>query len=367
MTGTIRFLKIANYRSIDVLELREIKPFSVFVGPNGAGKTNFFGALDFVNLIIRFGAEEALKKHGGFENIRCLRRRYEDASVFEFELVFELETENQQTETLTYHLEIRQLDTSHPFIEDYVLFNDKSYRKTDVMDIFRNQYLDFKEKNFYYSNNPCLPLVAPFLPHFRLYQIEPEKAKLPVKNYDDSELSHNGHNLAAVLNRLEKDDDIRETILEWMEFVIPGLERVDTQIERLTGSTVLTFKEEGIEKLLPAHLISDGTIYLLSLLVALFDRPSRGLILIEEPERGLHPKVIMELVDAFREQATFEHPIWMTTHNEALVRCLKNNELWLVDKKQGHTEMKQVPDLDKLASSVDQAWLTNTLSGGLPW
>lgn len=203
----IRFLKIANYRSIDVLELREIKPFSVFAGPNGAGKTNFFGALDFVNLIIRFGAEEALKKHGGFENIRCLRRRYEDASVFEFELVFELETENQQTETLTYHLEIRQLDTSHPFIEDYVLFNDKSYRKTDVMDIFRSQYPDFKEKNFYYSNNPCLPLVAPFLPHFRWYEIEPEKAKLPVKNYDDSELSHNGHNLAAVLNRLEKDDD----------------------------------------------------------------------------------------------------------------------------------------------------------------
>ncbi|MEN8221376.1 MAG: AAA family ATPase [Pseudomonadota bacterium] len=50
MTGTIRYLKIANFRSIDVLELRDIKPFSVFAGPNGAGKSNFFEALDFVNL-----------------------------------------------------------------------------------------------------------------------------------------------------------------------------------------------------------------------------------------------------------------------------------------------------------------------------
>ena len=39
MTDTIRYLKIANFRSIDVLELHDIKPFSVFAGPNGAGKT----------------------------------------------------------------------------------------------------------------------------------------------------------------------------------------------------------------------------------------------------------------------------------------------------------------------------------------
>jgi AAA15 family ATPase/GTPase len=70
MNGTIRYLKIANYRSIDMLELHNIKPFSVFAGPNGSGKSNFFDALDFVNGVVLFGADEALKQHGGFENIR---------------------------------------------------------------------------------------------------------------------------------------------------------------------------------------------------------------------------------------------------------------------------------------------------------
>ena len=41
----------------------------------------------------------------------------------------------------------------------------------------------------------------------------------------------------------------------------------------------------------PAHMVSDGTIYALCLLVAVLTRVKRpGITLIEEPERGLHPK-----------------------------------------------------------------------------
>ena len=363
MTGTIRYLKIANYRSIDVLELHNTKPFSVFAGSNGAGKTNFFKALDFVNLVIQTGANEAIKKHGGFKNIHCLRRNFEAARVFEFKCLLEFETF-----TITYHFKIDQLDTS-PTLEEYVLEGEK---KWTINDFFKdNEEGNQAKKEFIRRGQSFLPLF-PFskvhlFNHFRLYHIDPNESKLPVKNYDNSELSNDGRNLAAVLNRLEKDDEIRETIIEWMELIVPGLKKVETRSERFTGSTVLAFQEEGIEEAFPAHLISDGTIYLLSVLVAILDRPFLGMTLIEEPERGLHPQAIMELVDSFREQATYERPIWVTTHNEALIRRLKNEELWLVDKKQGLTKMKQIQVADKLVSSLDQAWLTNALGGGLPW
>ncbi|MEN8217121.1 MAG: ATP-binding protein [Pseudomonadota bacterium] len=361
-TGTIAYLKIANYRSIDVLELHNLKPFSVFAGPNGAGKTNFFDALDFVNSVIQFGADQAIKKHGGFKNIRCLMRNVEAARVFEFESVLNLDTE-----TLKYHLKIHQLDTS-PLLEEYIMEGGK---KWTVNDIFKDN--EEGKQAFIRSGKSFLPIFSNYFQkvqmfnHFRLYRIDPNEAKSPLKNYDDSELNYNGRNLAAVLTRLETCNEIRETLLEWMELIVPGLEKVQSKNERLTGSTVLAFKEESVEQAFPAHLISDGTIYLLSLLVAILDRPSLGMTLIEEPERGLHPKAIIELVDGFHEQATYEHPIWVTTHNEALVRCLKNNELWLVDKKQGKTEMKQVQIADQLASTLDEAWLTNALDGGLPW
>jgi predicted ATPase len=362
MTGTIPYLKIANYRSIDVLELHDLQAFSVFAGPNGAGKTNFFEALDFVNSIIQLGVTQAIKKHGGFKNICCLMRTLETARVFEFELVLGLETD-----TITYHLEIHQLDTS-PILEEYILDGGK---KWTVNDIFKDN--EEGKQAFIHSGKSFLPLFPHYFHrinlfnNFRLYRIDPNEAKSPIKNYDDSELNHNGGNLVSVLTRLESNDEIRETINEWMELIVPSLEKVQIQNERLTGNTLLAFKEEGIEKAFPAHLISDGTIYLLSILVAIFDRPALGMTLIEEPERGLHPKAIIEFVDGFHEQATYEHPIWVTTHNEALVRCLKNNELWLVDKKQGKTQMKHVTIVDKLASTLDEAWLTNALDGGLPW
>jgi len=377
MTDTIRYLKIANYRSIDVLELRDIQPFSVFAGPNGAGKTNFFEALDFVNWVIQFGVHKAIKKQGGFKNIHCWKRNAKAARVFEFEI----KTQNN-LQDLTYRLTIDQLETSSPLKKEEIWLDEKPITEQNLVAIFRQSPDDslpqqnqepIEVKNIFHNLSivPAVQQVLPFrmdfFNNFRLYRINPEEAKRAVENEDDSELSHNGGNLAAVLNRLEKDDDLRETLLEWMTLIVPGLEQVHTKSERLTGSTVLAFQEAGLENVLPTHLISDGTIYLLSVLVAILDRPERGITLIEEPERGLHPQAVMELVDGFREQASFERPIWVTTHNEALVRCLKNNELWLVDKKQSLTKMKQVQVVDKLVSSLDQAWLTNALGGGLAW
>lgn len=372
MRGSIRYIKIANFRSIDQLELHELKPFSVFAGSNGAGKTHFFEALDFVNSVIHIGAYKAIKKRGGFKNIHCWKRNFDAARVFEFKSVFEFETETRQIETLTYHFKISQLET-HPYLEEYLLQGSLG-KKWTVADFFKDNKEGHQAKEAFQRRGqsflPLFPLSfsgMPFFKHFRFYRIEPREIKITVKNDDDSELSENGCNLPAVLSRLETNKSIRETINEWMELIIPGLEQVRTQTERLTGEIVLAFQEENVAQAFPAHLISDGTLYLLSLLVAILDRPDFGISLIEEPERGLHPQAIMELVDSFREQATYQRPIWLTTHNEALVRSLKNDELWLVDKKQGVTQMKQVQVVDKLASSLDQAWLTNALGGGLPW
>ncbi|MCP4702016.1 MAG: AAA family ATPase [Gammaproteobacteria bacterium] len=189
-----------------------------------------------------------------------------------------------------------------------------------------------------------------------------------LSNQDPSQLNASGDNLAAVLYRLEKKPELRDIIIDWLQLVAPDLQAVQAETERLTGSKVIAFLEEGLERPFPPHLISDGTVYLLCLLVAVLGRGDKPcMTLIEEPERGLHPKAIQELVYLFREQATADQSIWITTHNESVIRGLQNEELWLVDKKDGATRMKQVDFADELSLPLDQAWLSNALSGGLPW
>ncbi len=206
----------------------------------------------------RFDVEEAFKQHGGFENIQCISRHGVEATVFEFEIqVTSLDIE--------YQLKLG----SNRVLRDHPSSVRDDHHKPKAKDFLRN---------------------------IRLYRIEPKSC---LENYrtiqDPSKLHRDGRNLPAVLSRLEKNDDLRESIIEWLELVVPGLETVQTQTERLTGSTALAFKEAGQDKWFPAHFISEGTIYLLSLLVAILDRPPVGLTLIEEPERGLHPKAILQL------------------------------------------------------------------------
>jgi predicted ATPase len=213
--------------------------------------------------------------------------------------------------------------------------------------------------------------IAKYLKNIRVYRFDPLGAKEPDSSSANSyELDSQGHNIATMLSVLEKDADIREQIIEWMELLVPSLETISTERSRLDARTMIRFKEAGIKANFPAHLISDGTIYALCIMVAVLGRCKQpGMTLIEEPERGIHPQAIAELVSLMRENANPNHAIFVTTHSESVVRHSKPEELWLVNKIDGKTEFKNAgkkfSNLGDL--SLDKAWLMNFFGGGLPW
>ena len=175
------------------------------------------------------------------------------------------------------------------------------------------------------------------------------------------------------MRRLESDSETIADILDWMQMIVPGVATIQTRQRLTDNTTALLFKEAGTAKRFPGHLVSDGTVYALCMLVAVLGAPTGlGMTLIEEPERGLHAKAIRELVELMRQQASSERPIWLTTHSESVVRALDLSELVLVDKVDGRTTMKRadsgnLKQRDLAPLTVDEAWLTNLLNGGLPW
>ena len=376
----IRRLKIVNFKSIDALEIMDLSPFSVFAGANGSGKSNFFDALDFVRLFLHVGIRFALSTHGGFANIHSVKRQGADSKKFCFEIEYDLcEDQAETPSTFHYSLCILDLDKD-PKIEEYLYENGKIFvaRKGEEAASYNRKgkwtdtavIPDIHSALWLYPNHPITSLLR----NLAVYRIEPTRAKEPYKSdFDSTRLEPMGHNLASILQRLESDPEVRENILDWMEMIVPGIEKIQTEQQRLDGSTALLFKEEGTKRRFPAHLISDGTIYALCLLVVVLDAPSDGgMTLIEEPERGLHAKAIRELVDMMRQQASPENPIWLTTHSESVVRALKPSELILVDKIDGRTTMKRadavnLSEKDMAPLGLDEAWLSNLLGGGLPW
>jgi predicted ATPase len=93
-------------------------------------------------------------------------------------------------------------------------------------------------------------------------------------------------------------------------------------------------KEKYSNKYLPASLLSDGTINIIALIIALYfdttryKRNSKPLAIIEEPERNIHPYLISKVVNTMKD-ASQQKQIIITTHSPEILR---NTYMYMGDK-----------------------------------
>jgi predicted ATPase len=368
----IQQIKISGFKSIANLSLSQLSPYSVFAGSNGAGKSNLADSLAFLSLVIQSGANAAIRKFNGYPQLHCYKLRGNSARTFEFSI-----TATIAESCIDYTVKVHDMDTQ-PALEEKFLIDGMTVMLRKKGEPPQVQMADdnlVQMPNFpsEMSGLMLLPQTAlyQYLINIRVFRFDPLGAKEPdASSTDGSELSPFGHNVATILAALEKNSEIRSEIIDWMELIVPGMEHVVTEQQRLDGRTIIKFKEEGTKAHFPANLISDGTIYALCIMAAVLSRAKGyGLTLIEEPERGIHPKAIAELVRLMRDNASTEHPVLVTTHSESLVRACTKEELWLVNKEDGKTVVKNAAQncVDLGTLNLDTAWLMNFFDGGLPW
>ena len=73
------------------------------------------------------------------------------------------------------------------------------------------------------------------------------------------------------------------------------------------------------QKPLYANFLSDGTVSILAMIVALHFEKNAGTIILEEPERNLHPYLMNRLLEMAREESQ-NRQIIMTTHTPELIK-----------------------------------------------
>ena len=106
----IEYLRVQNYRALEDLELKDIRPLTVFLGPNGSGKSTVFDAFAFLSECFSTGLRKAWDKRGRFKE---LRTRSKDGPI-----VFELRYREKPSERIiTYHLAIDE-DRQGPYVSE---------------------------------------------------------------------------------------------------------------------------------------------------------------------------------------------------------------------------------------------------------
>jgi len=116
--------------------------------------------------------------------------------------------------------------------------------------------------------------------------------------------------------------------------------------KRATSEELATLEVDGIN----VGLLSDGTLRVMeTLLSLLFTRPG-ALLLIEEPETGIHPGLLSSLLNVI-ESYSADKQVVFSTHSPLVVSRASPNELRLVERKNGKTSVRSLSSKEaKLAA-----------------
>lgn len=189
-----------------------------------------------------------------------------------------------------------------------------------------------------------------------VYKLAPRSLRSGAVPTPDAILSETGDNLAAVLDGLISGPD-REAVLAMeasLQAALPNLRgfAVRPVLGGSPGEKVIEFALSGGGRraTIPCELASDGAMLITAFLaLAYSDTPE--VLLIEEPENGLHSARLKEIIDLLRRMTTGEvgnkrRQIILTTHSPLLLNYARPEEVRIVrrDPEQG----TQVTPLDKV-------------------
>lgn len=174
-------------------------------------------------------------------------------------------------------------------------------------------------------------------------------------------------NMPARLAVLKKAPATKRRLRELLAEVAPGFTDFEVVPE---GGQLRLFLTEG-ERNVPSHRLSDGTLRYLALITILLDPGPAKLVIIEEPELGLHPDVLPTLRDLLVE-ASARFQLIVTTHSTQLVDAMTEHaDAVVVCEKEGSTSRMTRLDAEQIDrwrqfGSLGALWLSGRI-GGTRW
>jgi predicted ATPase len=328
----IENVKIRNYKSLVEINISKPSRLLVFAGANATGKSSIFEAIDLLIHAAMTHGSIALDIFGGPDKLvnYTLQKNQDDILQIMLELSFKDSKKEEVIEFgLTY--DIRTGDFQKEF-------SGSSLMDNRIIDSFSRIFID----NY-------------------------KKAQSKIKVYN--KLWLDAGNLNTIIKNVLKDQTKNEEIVDWIRLLVPGTLNVLIDKDLSGKEELLVFEEAYPDRPFVGDLISEGTYKIIALLTLIYQSDQPQFICIEEPEIGLNPAIIKELVSFFREVTNkYNHHIWISTHSTSLVTELVEEELAIVNKKGGITKIYQCQNGDFEGMPPDEAWMSNMLKGGgLPW
>jgi len=422
----IKKIEIENFKSFRSVSA-EIRDFQIILGANAAGKSNFVEALNFLREIENQGLENAISLQGGIEYLTNLREgkgknvsiavslaepngfrrrartahdvfleyfiesvtyriaiatRQDDHTTFipkesmdlnirirnvasKRQLSFDDQSESLMTVGLIVDPEnkkhsMNRISVSHP--EKTGVFN--------LSEVFPEQLFDVEfPDNKSMLESPAISYLfnGKIFDGVVAYDFEPKTSKRATRISSRADLETDGNNASIVLKNILANPREYQRFSNLIRDLLPfvdGLEMAPTMDKSISFKIREIFAKE---KYLPSILVSDGTINVITLIIALFFQ-EKDVLIFEEPERNLHPALISKIIQMMRDRSRSKQII-VTTHSTEMIRNAKIDEILFVSRDQSGSsiftlpsEKKEVRKFLENEIGLDELYISNLLS-----
>ncbi len=363
MKNALDYISIKGFRSIREIEQLPLRPINVLIGPNGSGKSNFIGVFDLLRALRRGRLVEYTDKSGGADKILSFGSK--ETPTMEFEVSFENGING-------YRIELSPTDDDRFYIDDEMCWywDKESYDSPYIENILPGR----NEAGISREQNRTAEWVRAFLLSWRKYHFHNTSDSSPTKktgDVDDNRLFRsNGANLAAYLMLLQEEHPSEyQLIRKTVQQVTPFFDDFQlAPLRRNPNKVKLEWTHKSSDAYFDAAALSDGTLRFMCL-ATLFLQPVAyrpSVILIDEPELGLHPYAVTLLASMIKSAAKRTQVI-LSTQSALLLDHFEPNDVLVAGLEQGATSLHRL-DRENLEEwledySLGQLWEKNAFGG----
>jgi len=342
----LKEIEIAGFKSIQKMKLGFNK-INVLIGANGAGKTNFIELFKLLIAITNNRLQYYIGRNGGANALL----HYGIKTTQQMTAQFSLETEPN-----IYGFRLSYAPVNTLIIEENL---NSAPRKVGEESLFFDKLRTDSRKE---------------ITQYRVFHFHDTSDTAQMRG--NCEINNNrillndGSNLAAILYKLQKiQPAYYKRIIKTIRKIAPFFD--DFLLEPLTinpHDIQLRWRARESDYELGPHQMSDGTLRTMALITLLLqpeeDLPS--LIILDEPELGLHPYAI-SLIAALIRSASVYTQVILATQSTNLLDHFEPEDVIVVEQRQGRSLFKRL-EPNKLTAwleeySLSELWEKNVIGG----
>jgi predicted ATPase len=302
-------VSIRNFKCLRDVQI-DLERFTVFVGPNASGKSSILQGIDFLCRLFRDLEGGTLEG----ELLQAMSRGSNDS--------IELAAESGGN---GYRYRSRQLSApgAPQILTPYGTIPGQAWSGEGRGVAPTLNSADWKHWNPSQDNRSPLPLSV-------LLRLEVSKLVSPFPvSPDPTVMAPDGSGIhSALANMALNDPDSWQQLQANLHRIIHSIRRLRHTRAVMNQPAALLFDTVGADSL-PASQVSEGTLLVLGMLTALHAPSRPDLVLLDDLDRGLHPKAQKELIAMLRGllETNPDLQLLATTHSPYMLDCMATNEV----------------------------------------